>query len=69
MTNVYLPIHIRRLIFSYLIQQRQFYIQDLGSTHGTYAQISESDKYQVRKGQSYLIGADIYLNVIELQTT
>lgn len=70
--HVYLPVHIRKLILSYLITPRHFYIQDMGSTHGTYVRMTDEPSLKqhqfVRKGQSYLIGADIYLNVVELQT-
>ena len=32
----YLPIGVQRIILSYLREPRNFYIQDLGSIHGTY---------------------------------
>ena len=69
--KLYLPIDIRRLILSYIRQKRNFFIQDLGSTHGTFIQISHFSilKQTVHKGQNFLIGADIYLNILELQTT
>jgi FHA domain len=49
-SKVFLPLHIRKVIFSFLVQPRQFYIQDLGSTHGTYIQISHNVRHRVHKG-------------------
>ena len=47
----------------------------MGSVHGTYIQMETLQSKKVRldqqvvlKGQNYLIGSDIFLNVIELQS-
>ena len=57
----------------FLRPKRSFTIQDMGSVHGTYIQMEtiQSEKVKlddqvVRKGQNYLIGSDIFMNVIEL---
>jgi hypothetical protein len=45
---------------------RGFYVQDLGSVHGTYIKVSKDHGENMKKGQAYLIGTDIYFNVVEL---
>jgi len=37
----FLPNELRRIIMSYLKEPRQFYVQDLGSVHGTYLKIDK----------------------------
>ena len=35
----FLPVDIRRIILRYVRRPRDFFIQDMGSTHGTYIQM------------------------------
>ena len=68
----FLPVDIRRIILRFVRRPRDFFIQDMGSTHGTYIQMgtfSEKNALEsqtLQKGQNYLIGSDIYMNVLEL---
>jgi hypothetical protein len=40
----------------------------MGSVHGTYLKIEREGGHECSKGQNYLIGTDIYFNVIDIQT-
>lgn len=57
---------IRRLVIDYLRPAHGFYVQDLGSVHGTHLKVGKDQGEVIRKGQSYLIGTDIYFNVLDL---
>ena len=69
----FLPVDIRRIILTYVRLPRNFFIQDMGSTHGTFIQMGTYSEKQalecqiVEKGHNYLIGSDIYMNILELQ--
>ena len=63
----YLPTEIRMLILSYLRKPRNFYIQDMGSIHGTYIKMKQNQFRKLCKGQTYQIGGtEIYLNILEV---
>lgn len=65
---VYLPTELRMLIISYLRKPRNFYIQDVGSIHGTYIKMKQNQFRKLLKGQTYQIGGtEIYLNILEVQ--
>ena len=51
----------------YLKEKKQFYVQDLGSVHGTYLKVATDRSQLIRKGQHYQIGTDIYINIIDVQ--
>jgi hypothetical protein len=36
----FLPLELRRLIIDYLKEPKAFYVQDLGSVHGTYIKVA-----------------------------
>lgn len=56
------------LIISYLRKPRRFYLQDMGSIHGTFVQLMFGQSRRMFKGQTYQIGgAEIYLNIIDVR--
>jgi Tfp pilus assembly protein PilZ len=63
----YLPNDIRRIIISYLKEEQSFYVQDMGSVHGTYMKVQKDHSSLVKKGQNFQIGTDIYFNIVDLQ--
>eukprot|EP00347_Sterkiella_histriomuscorum_P015015 403358636 len=65
-SSVFLPIELRRIVLSYLKEPRQFYLQDLGSVHSTYYKVSKYFSQELRKGQNYQIGTDIYFNIVDI---
>ena len=50
--QVYLPKEIRMLIISYLRKPRRFYIQDMGSIHGTFVKMNRQPR-RIYGGQTY----------------
>ncbi|CDW86677.1 UNKNOWN [Stylonychia lemnae] len=42
---------------------------DLGSVHSTYLKVSKDYSHELRKGQNYQIGTDIYFNIIDLMSS
>lgn len=54
------------IIFSYLRQPKSFYVQDLGSVHGTFTKVSKDRSQKLRAGQNLLVGTDIYVNIIDI---
>lgn len=60
-----MPVDIKRIVISYLVEPKSFYIQDLGSVHGTYLKIGNDNSYPLKSGQNYLIGTDIYVNIVD----
>ena len=64
--SVYLPRELRRLIFSYYREPHKFYITDVGSVYGTYIRITKESPAEVVKGQTFLVGADVTINVLDV---
>ena len=63
---LFLPREIQSMILSFLRESRKFYVQDLGSVHGTFIKAQRAQTQFIRKGQTYLIGNDVYINIEEL---
>jgi hypothetical protein len=49
-----------------LVSSTEIDVQDLGSVHGTHLKVGKDQGEVITKGQSYLIGTDIYFNVLDL---
>lgn len=54
---------VSKIIF---LAQRKFWIVDLGSVFGTYVKIKGKMNHALEKGQTYLVGADTYFNIINM---
>ena len=64
----YLPTELRMLIISYLRKPRNFYIQDMGSIHGTFVKLKHNQYRKLIKGQTYQIGGtEIFMNIIDVK--
>jgi len=61
-----LPYHIYRHIYSFVKPKRAFWLADLGSVFGTYVRLKSNSLYSLAKGQTYLVGADTFFNIIDV---
>ena len=62
---LYFPKEIRMLILSFLRKPRKFYIQDMGSVHGTYLKLKHQEQKKLLTGQTYQIGGtEVYINIM-----
>jgi hypothetical protein len=62
----FLPIPLRMIILRYLQEEKCFYLVDVGSIYGTYVKIKQYISTILNKGETFLIGADVNLNIVEL---
>lgn len=63
-----MPKELRMIVISYLRKPRNFYIQDMGSIHGTFIKMKHNQFRKIIKGQTYQIGgAEIFLNIIDVK--
>ena len=54
------------MIIGYLRQERNFFVQDMGSVHGTFVLLRHGKARTLHKGQTYQVGSsEIYLNIID----
>jgi hypothetical protein len=61
----YFPKELRMLIISFLRKPRKFYIQDMGSIHGTYVKLRHQEQKKLLTGQTYQIGGtEVNINII-----
>ena len=61
----YMILIIRMLILSFLRKPRKFYIQDMGSIHGTYLKLKHREQKKLLTGQTYQIGGtEVYINIM-----
>ena len=64
----YFPKELRILIISFLRKPRKFYIQDMGSVHGTYVKLKCRQQKKLLTGQTYQIGGtEVYINILQVQ--
>ena len=63
---IYLPKELRMMIIGYLRQERNFYVQDMGSVHGTFILLRHGKPRSLHRGQTFQVGSsEIYLNMID----
>lgn len=55
------------IIFKYLIPKKGIYLQDLNSITGTYLKLRQ--KFQIKEGDNFLLGAEANFNVIFIKNT
>jgi hypothetical protein len=66
--QVYLPPELRMVVISYLRRPRSFYMQDMGSIHGTFVKMKHNEPKKLVRGLNFQLGgAEIYLNIIDVQ--
>ena len=55
------------MVISYLRKPRNFYIQDMGSIHGTFLKLNPDQKCTLKNGHNFQMGTEIYLNVLDVK--
>ncbi|CAD8074076.1 unnamed protein product [Paramecium sonneborni] len=62
------PLNVFKLIHQFIKEQPKFYIQDCGTSLKTLVRIQKDNPKRMNQNNKYLIGADFYFHVVQLNT-
>jgi pSer/pThr/pTyr-binding forkhead associated (FHA) protein len=65
----YFPLELIRYILLFIKEPKVPYLIDLGSMCGTYVKVSNSNPLELEKGQSFLVGSDVIIEIDSLDTS
>ncbi|CAD8171495.1 unnamed protein product [Paramecium pentaurelia] len=63
-----LPSNVFKLIHQFIKEEPKFYVQDCGTSLKTLIRIPKDKPKNIQINNKYLIGADLYFNVVQLST-